>query len=667
MRHDWDGPFVVASTQILALFVLRAPKSGWPLGLKCDTDNSIINGIGGIVMAGKELIRRTRKKFRLIRIFFPILTMWLLGAASATADEFQASGSDGVCPAGFELVTPADARANATEACNALGTWYIARLAGGGSMDGPGYDCKIRDTDTRALGNSLCRKVASRPKFLASDSDGVCPGGYVLASASEARENKAEACGVLGTWYIARLAGGGSMDGAGYDCKIRDTDTRGLGNSLCRLGDASQYGNQSSCVSDTLSPLENRQANTGAWVKGSVAFASRSSFSSLANGFGNEAFSEDAASAYCSGNGYDWSLPQVRVDGPTPHLDVQCCSRMTEANSSTPTNLTNFVTAAVKSSSEVDDIVEAESLADIYLLSKSLGYEIPQDQLSAIVDDQASQRSKRSLSCGGYGQSACNECAESVTVYFPFNFCCIPMKTQCVAYSPVRHCNAGLVPNSGMRDVEGDVCVFDRTIWKETKIDYTRTGPNCGGNQPVSCWQVDDQTRDRLETDTAKLNHVTVLGPDETALPTTGERFIYVYRKQDDKIVVRNYDRDQKTYMYPGNCRTQSGFGAYKCDADGITNGDYLHVRHSQLNHAPDTTPGNNWGPVWCAGEMRIENGEVCMINNASGHFKPNASCIDNVASSLKAWGVPTSEWLMSGDFDTYNTAKTCRQQKDEL
>jgi serine/threonine protein kinase len=60
------------------------------------------------------------------------------------------------CASGF--VTVAEARANAQRLCGLLEQWDIARLAGGGSMDGPGYQCKVREHDARELGVSLCRR-----------------------------------------------------------------------------------------------------------------------------------------------------------------------------------------------------------------------------------------------------------------------------------------------------------------------------------------------------------------------------------------------------------------------------------------------------------------------------------------------------------------------------
>lgn len=88
------------------------------------------------------------------------------GSASAGPGISVARG-DGVCPAGQSPVEPMRARADVGRMCNSLGTWYIARLAGGGSMDGPGYGCKIRDYDDRDLGHTLC--APARPLRPAPD------------------------------------------------------------------------------------------------------------------------------------------------------------------------------------------------------------------------------------------------------------------------------------------------------------------------------------------------------------------------------------------------------------------------------------------------------------------------------------------------------------------
>lgn len=62
----------------------------------------------------------------------------------------------------------------------------------------------------------------------------TCPSGFSLVTYKEAIENKDVLSRKLETWDIARLAGGGSMDGSGYNSKIRQEDERGLGHSLCK-------------------------------------------------------------------------------------------------------------------------------------------------------------------------------------------------------------------------------------------------------------------------------------------------------------------------------------------------------------------------------------------------------------------------------------------------
>ena len=77
-------------------------------------------------------------------------------SGQALALDVEVVQGDGRCPAGRTLLDYAQATANEQEVCKVLGEWYIARLAGGGSMDGPGYECKIRRADERSLGHSLC-------------------------------------------------------------------------------------------------------------------------------------------------------------------------------------------------------------------------------------------------------------------------------------------------------------------------------------------------------------------------------------------------------------------------------------------------------------------------------------------------------------------------------
>ena len=44
-----------------------------------------------------------------------------------------------------------------------MGQWFIARLAGGGSLDGPGYECRMRPNDGRDLGHILRKMAAAGP------------------------------------------------------------------------------------------------------------------------------------------------------------------------------------------------------------------------------------------------------------------------------------------------------------------------------------------------------------------------------------------------------------------------------------------------------------------------------------------------------------------------
>jgi hypothetical protein len=154
----------------------------------------------------------------------------LAQGSSALAGEVLRVTGDMPCPSGYVPASPQEARANVSAICNTLGAWDILRLAGGGSMEGPGYGCTIRDSDTRGLGHSLCKKVN---QFTVATGDGFCPSSYTVASPLVARANPSASCNQLGTWYIARLAGGGSMEGPGYGCTIREADTRGIGHTLC--------------------------------------------------------------------------------------------------------------------------------------------------------------------------------------------------------------------------------------------------------------------------------------------------------------------------------------------------------------------------------------------------------------------------------------------------
>jgi hypothetical protein len=69
----------------------------------------------------------------------------------------------------------------------------------------------------------------------------TCPAGYRHVTYVEALENARQLCFILKEWDIARLAHGASMDGSGYDCKIRPDDERRLGHSLCVRGESNLF------------------------------------------------------------------------------------------------------------------------------------------------------------------------------------------------------------------------------------------------------------------------------------------------------------------------------------------------------------------------------------------------------------------------------------------
>ena len=160
-----------------------------------------------------------------------VCIVMLIGTSRVVfAEDIEVSG-DSPCPSGYSLISPAEAQESQAQLCSMLGTWDIVRLAGGGSMDGPGYGCGIRAADARGLGQSLCKA----PTGFADQGggSGVCTGGYKSVSYLTANAYRGAVCSVLGTWDIARLGDGGSMDGPGYGCGTRATDGRGLGNTVC--------------------------------------------------------------------------------------------------------------------------------------------------------------------------------------------------------------------------------------------------------------------------------------------------------------------------------------------------------------------------------------------------------------------------------------------------
>ncbi|EAW39366.1 hypothetical protein [Lyngbya sp. PCC 8106] len=87
---------------------------------------------------------------------------WLTNTSSSSGQNFRAAVvkvSGETCPSGSTLVAYKEALDNRAVLSQKLGTWDIARLANGGSMDGSGYNSKIRATDERTLGHALCKRL----------------------------------------------------------------------------------------------------------------------------------------------------------------------------------------------------------------------------------------------------------------------------------------------------------------------------------------------------------------------------------------------------------------------------------------------------------------------------------------------------------------------------
>ena len=64
---------------------------------------------------------------------------------------------------------------------------------------------------------------AQAPTFhnVAGDGEGFCTAqGYEIATYSDAVTYNAEACAVIPTWGISRIAGPGKIDGSGYGCHV---------------------------------------------------------------------------------------------------------------------------------------------------------------------------------------------------------------------------------------------------------------------------------------------------------------------------------------------------------------------------------------------------------------------------------------------------------------
>ncbi|MEY2563612.1 MAG: fluoride exporter [Verrucomicrobiota bacterium] len=128
--------------------------------------------------------------------------------------------------------------------------------------------------------------------------------------------------------------------------------------------------------------------------------------------------------------------------------------------------------------------------------------------------------------------------------------------------------NKELVPSN---PPGGGQCVIDQSSWIAKGLDMTRAdpgNPDCGRGTTTSCWAVDDLSRDQLTFNTDALGFVYYLN---AGLVLPDGRYIYVYRKRDDTVVVRRYDRQK--------------------DGNRPTCASYNQFRASQ-NFRPSSDPG---------------------------------------------------------------------------
>lgn len=198
----------------------------------------------------------------------------------------------------------------------------------------------------------------------------------------------------------------------------------------------------------------------------------------------------------------------------------------------------------------------------------------------------------------------------------------------------------------------------NKVSWTPQALDTSRgnctlRGRYCTAPGKTNCWQCDDQDRDQLDMEWSHLSYVDEVEPGEIL---KDGRYIYVLPADPDNTVgqlrVRRYDRERggpacatyyKQFQYWPNCRPEGG----TCET-------YLHVRHSQLN--------SGWAPLFAAGEMRVWNGQVEVVNNESGHFRPPADLALRACTELDRLRVRSSASRKCGDYNEYSAALTDAQ-----
>ncbi len=317
------------------------------------------------------------------------------------------------------------------------------------------------------------------------------------------------------------------------------------------------------------------------------------------------------AKAFCQSKGNDWYTYTATT---ATSLDVTCCDVLPTSGTTVPADVVRLIDAAQADAALNDQLRAAKTDTQLEAIAKSHGYNVSAQDIAAAMQSNVyeknstvSTRSTRTLAasaCGGLLQLPCSVCTKSITVYFPFNFCCIPIKTSCTEYQ--SQCHSGYYGNR-----EG-VCW--PSSWTSTKIGQ---------------WAINFDKRWKLPMDWIKLNWVTELKSGMRQTPADG-LYIFVYRTSDNKLLIRRSDRPDdkgiyadgnKTYSYPGN-------------PAGNGESPHMFVRHTQLN--------GGWTNVWSAGQLEVYHGKIIWVSNASGHYAPPLPSLNYVTDTLQAWGLAT-------------------------
>lgn len=147
---------------------------------------------------------------------------------------FKSPGNS--CPSGLRSPTFSEVSNNKAAICSILLEWDIARIGGGGSLSGFGYQCGLFATDTRALGDSICTNLAEEYTILTLDlflsNTGSCPSNSRLATTEEISASQDIICSGLGKNYAAALANNSSLD-IKYNCTVTSSNQAQFTNAIC--------------------------------------------------------------------------------------------------------------------------------------------------------------------------------------------------------------------------------------------------------------------------------------------------------------------------------------------------------------------------------------------------------------------------------------------------